>query len=316
MTRGRDWENFVEQDVREIRQRFLRERIQVSRKGTGNLPPNLRQISPTSAVAAEWFRSLGLRRQLVVRGAAASQESRKAVLVGPWAAAQWGMWFIPPKDHSVLFALPSGYQPSKSMLPHGVRFKSMKLREEEVEELDGVRVTDPLRTYLDMCRLRQNSNAWLAAGWLLERGLTAEGISAYARDFEGPLHPNRKRMAASLPHTAKELKSYRYLLAYSLLLDSPVRVRINCELDEMGHAVLLAGNDLVIAVDEDPLFRELEEEPHGRMLARNLRKRERWTAARGYRKLHFTTREIEADPEGFVGEVLGARRLRRRDLSF
>ena len=84
----------------------------------------------------------------------------------------------------------------------------------------------------------------------------------------------------------------------------------------MGHAVLLAGNDLVIAVDEDPLWRELESEGDGDGLARNRRKRERWIAARGFRKLYFTAAEIEADQDGFVSEVLGATRLRNRRLTY
>lgn len=78
----------------------------------------------------------------------------------------------------------------------------------------------------------------------------------------------------------------------------------------------MAGDDLVIAIDEDPLWRELEKEPDHAQLARNLRRRERWTAARGFRKLYFTTEEIECDPDGFVSEVLGATRLRNRRLTY
>ena len=330
------WENFVEAEAREIRQRFLRERIQVSSEDSGmhtnggsggvspgvrsgirpGIRPGIRQISPTSGIDAGWFRSLGLKRQWIVRGAAAGRESRKAVLIGSWAAAQWGMWFLPPKNHEVVFALPSGYQPSKSVVPHGVRFKSMKIRQEEIVELDGVRVTDPLRTYLDLCRMKDETNAWLAAGWLLERGMSAGEIAAYAEEFEGAIHENRRQLAVAIPARAAELKSYRYVLAYALLKDSPARVRVHCELDEIGHATLLAGNDLVIAVDEDPLLRDLDAEPEGRQIAFHLRKRERWVTARGYRKLYFTSKEIEANPDGFVSEVLGARHLRRRDLRF
>lgn len=226
------------------------------------------------------------------------------------------MWFVRPKDPAVELALPSGHQPSKSMLPEKTRFKSVKLREEDIVELDGVRVTHPLRTYLDLCRMRDRTNAWLAAGWLLERGIRAQEIAEYAESFDGPIHPNRKRLAVSLPHRAREVGSFPYLLAYALLEHSPVSVRTHCELDEIGHAVLLAGNDLVIAVDEDPLWRRLENEADGGKLARVHRKRERWIAARGFRKLYFTAEEIEADPDGFVSEVLGATRLRNRRLSY
>lgn len=316
MGEDRAWRDFVDQSVQEVRQRYLRERVQVPRKDPPARSPSLSFVSPTSAISANWFRGLNIKLQLTVRGAAAVQDSRKAVLIGPWAAAQWGMWFIVPKDPTVEMALASGYQPSKSKLPPRVRFISTKIREEEIVELDGVRVTHPLRTYMDLCRMGQRTNAWLAAGWLLNRGLSADEISAYAESFDGPIRPDRRRQAVSLPHRAKELTSFPHLLAYALLIDSPVSVRAHCELDEMGHAILLAGNDLVIAVDEDPLWRRLEADPKDKQLARRLRKRERWVAARGFRKLYFTAQEIEADPEGFVSEVLGARHLRRRDLSF
>lgn len=309
------WEQFAEQDVQEIRQQYLHERIQVSREDRGTAPPGLSFVSPTSGISAEWFRSLRVKQQFVVRGAAAAKESRKAVLIGAWAAAQWGMWFVRPKDPAVELALPSGHQPSKSKLPPGVCFKSVKLREEDVVELDGVRVTHPLRTYLDLCRMHDRTNAWLAAGWLLDRGIRAQEIAEYAASFDGPIHPNRKRLAVALPHRAREVGSFPYLLAYALLEHSPVSVRIHCELDEIGRAVLLAGNDLVIAVDEDPLWRRLEEADGGK-LARDRRKRERWIAARGFRKLYFTAKEIEADPDGFVSEVLGATRLRNRRLTY
>lgn len=173
--------------------------------------PGLSIVSPTSGIAAEWFRSLTKKQQLVVRGVAAAKDSRKAVLIGTWAAAQWGMWFVLPQDPTVEFALPSGHQPSKSQLPRGVRFRSVKLQPEEVVKLDGVRVTHPLRTYLDLCRMQDRTNAWLAAGWLINRGLSATEISAYAHNFDAPIHPNRKRQAIALPHRAKELASYRYL---------------------------------------------------------------------------------------------------------
>lgn len=316
MGEDRAWRDFVDQSVQEVRQRYLRERVQVSRKDPPARSPSLSFVSPTSTISANWFRGLNIKLQLTVRGAAAVQDSRKAVLIGPWAAAQWGMWFIAPKEPEVEMALPSGYQPSKSKLPTRVRFISTKIREEEIVELDGVRVTHPLRTYMDLCRMGQRTNAWLAAGWLLHRGLRADEISSYAEEFEGPIHSNRRRLAMSLPHRAKGLTSFPHLLAYAVLDDSPVSGRTHCELDEMGHAILLAGNDLVIAVDEDPLWRQLEADPKDEQLARRLRKRERWVAARGYRKLFFTAEEIEADPEGFVSEVLGARHLRRRDLSY
>ena len=78
----REWGYFAEQEIRELRQQYARERIQVSREDRGMAPPGLSFVSPTSGTSAEWFRSLRVKQQFVVRGAAAAKETRKAVLIG------------------------------------------------------------------------------------------------------------------------------------------------------------------------------------------------------------------------------------------
>ena len=311
-----EWEKLVDQDAQELRQRYLRERVQVSRKTVWREVPHLIQVSRRSAVDRQWFRELGLKRQFIVRGAAASQDARKAVLLGEFAAAQWGMWFATPKDHDVQFALPSGHLPPKSSLPVSTKFKAFKTPPADTAELDGVRVTHPLRTYVDYCRMQKVVNARLAIGWLLLHGFTADEISDYADNFEGSMHPRRRRLAAVLPYQVPQLETFPYMLAHSLLDDSRVKLRTHCELDRMGFATLLAGNDLVILIDEDPYWRALESEPDGLRLAHNRRKRERWVAARGFRKMYFTTAEIERAPNSFVSEVLGATYLRDRGLVY
>lgn len=311
-----EWEGLIDQEVQELRQLYFRERVQVSRKTIWREVPHLIQVSRRSAVDKQWFRGLGLKRQFVVRGAAASQDARKAVLLGEFAAAQWGMWFATPKDHDVQFALPSGHLPPKSSLPVSTKFKAFKTPPADTAELDGVRVTHPLRTYVDYCRMRKVVNARLAIGWLLRHGFTADEISDYADNFEGSMHPRRRRLAAVLPYQVPQLETFPYMLAHSLLDDSRVKLRTHCELDRMGFATLLAGNDLVILIDEDPYWRALESEPDGLRLAHNRRKRERWVAARGFRKMYFTTAEIERAPNSFVNEVLGATYLRDRGLVY
>lgn len=311
-----EWDKLVDQDAQELRRQYLRERVQVSRKTVWREVPHLIQVSRRSAVDRQWFRELGLKRQFVVRGVAASRDSRKAVLLGEFAAAQWGMWFATPKDHDVQFALPSGHLPPKSSLPVSTKFKAFKTPPADTAELDGVRVTHPLRTYVDYCRMQKVVNARLAIGWLLRHGFTADKISDYADNFEGSMHPRRRRLAAVLPYQVPQLETYPYMLAHSLLDDSRVKLRTHCELDRLGFATLLAGNDLVILIDEDPYWRALESEPDGLMLAHNRRKRERWEAARGFRKMYFTTAEIERAPKSFVNEVLGAMYLRDRGLVY
>lgn len=312
----REWDTFADQDVREIRLRYQRDRVRVLPDHTWSDTPHLLQVSRTSGLPADWFRSLGLKRQFIVRGAAASQDSRKAVLVGEWAAAQWGMWFVSPDDHSVLFALPQGHVPPRKKWPVSTQFKSFRVSAEETVELDGVRITHPLRTYVDLCRLQHHQNARLAVGWLRNQGITNEEISKYAARFPGPIHSNRRSFAEALPFRVPELGTYPYMLAFSLLDGSRLPLRANCDLDGMGFATLLAGNDLVIAIDEDPYWRTLESEPEGPRRAHNQRKRERWEAARGFRKLYFTAAEIERAPKAFVSEVLGAAYLRDRQLVF
>ncbi len=321
MNDAQEWLEFAGQDAeeiqaaRELRQRFMRERIQVSPEDPAHPSPQLRYVSRTSALQAEWWLSLSSKQKIVVRGAAAVRDTRKAVLIGIWAAAQWGMWFRRPDDGFVVMALPSGHQPSKSRLPAKTRFKSMKLREDEIVELDGVRVTHPLRTYLDLCRLGDPTNARLAVGWLRECGVSADTISSYAENFDGPIHPHWKTLAVRLPQYTAELGSFSYMLAYTLLVETGVDVRVQHEIEGMGWATLLVGNDVIIEIDQDPLWLAMESEPKLQSMAARLRKRERWMASRGYRKLYFTTEEIEANPDAFVHDVKAARHLRRRNLA-
>ena len=111
------------------------------------------------------------------------------------------------------------------------------------------------------------------------------------------------------------IRDSSYMLAYTLLVETGVDVRVQHEIEGMGWATLLVGNDVIIEIDQDPLWLAMESEPKLQSMAARLRKRERWMASRGYRKLYFTTEEIEANPDAFVHDVKAARHLRRRNLA-
>lgn len=309
------WEEFVAPEAQEVRREFLQHRIQVLADDLGRDSDHLSQVGRTSHIDRAWFRGLGLKRMMIVRGAAASLDSRKAVLIGDWAAAQWGMWFLRPSDMLVRFALPSGHEPPKAARPPKTVFNSTRIPDGDIVTLDGIRVTHPLRTYMDLCRMRQRTSARLVVAWLMQRGVTADEISRYAANFEGKIHTKRKRVAQWLPYRVVSLPQFEYSMAHALLDDARVPLRTNCTLDDKGRATLLAGDDLIIRVGTDPLRQSLESSDEAKYAAA-LRHKDRWSAARGFRSLYFTPEEIEADPEGFVHEVLSLRYIRDNNLRF
>lgn len=265
----------------------------------------LSKLTVRQAVPAAWFRGLEVEEKMVARGAAANLDSRKAVLIGVWAAAQFGMWFARPQRFHVQFALPSGHLPAKASWPQRTEYRAVKIAEDDIAELDGVRATHPLRTFVDFCRMGDNVNAMLAVAWLLRHGVARERMLRFLDGFDGPIRPERLDSARRLVEHAPELATFGYNLAYALLADAAIPLTTRCALEEMGGAELLAGEDLIIAVDENPLDR-----------AAATRRRDRWLAARGYRKLYFASEDIQQEQRQFVDDVLGYRHLRRRDLRF
>lgn len=311
-----DWGALAEHRAASVRRTALADRVQVAP------PPAAAQqftmVGPRHWVPQTWYQGLNRTEKMVVRGVVVSQESRKAVLVGRWAARQFGMWTPPEKDYLVQCALPSGHIPAKSSRPWNTEFHAIQIPRHDTVELDGVRATHPLRTLVDLCRFGDTAGAHLAASWILHAGLDRDEMTAYIDAFDSPIRPAHLNKARHVAAHSMDLGSYPYNLASALLRKAGLPVSAYAELDYWETVPLLVGNDLIIAVDEDPYHRDVVDNTGERseLLSRSLRTKSRWIAARGYRVLYFSSDEIEANPEQFIDEIFGARHLRRRDLAF
>lgn len=303
-----EWVDFADQRISGIRETYLQGRIQVCPEDSFRFSPEAARMSwltERQAIDAEWFRSLSFDEKMVVRGAALNSERRKAVLIGRWAAAQFGMWFTRPRSFEVQLALPSGHMPPKETWPQLAEYRAMKINSDDVVDLGGVRATHPLRTLIDYCRMDDSVNAMLTVAWLLQRGIAREDILRYLDTFDSPVRRERLESARRLAERTPLLSSMGYNMAYALLRGAGVPLRTNCTIEEMAGATLIAGEDLIIEVGENPLRQPAE-----------TRRRKRWLAARGYRCLSFAEDDIVSNPEAFVDEVLGCRHLRLRGLGF
>lgn len=299
------WGQFADQDFQEIRRTFLAERIRVSPER--HIEHTYTRVAPTHWVPRDWYRSLGWNGQAVVRGAAVSAESRKAVLVGRWAAAQFGMWALPVKSAKVSCALPSGNVPSKSKWPEETKFLSMQIPADDVVELDGVRVTHPLRTVVDLLRFGDVASAYAAVSWLLKADVLREDMRAYFETFASPIRPIYLRNALNAADYAVRFHRFEDAIAWALLHVDGLRLQTHVRFEGMWTASIVVEGDLIIEVDTDPYHLSAASEfPE---LPRQRRERTRWVAAKGYRTLYFTLDEILRDPEGFVSEVRSARFL-------
>ncbi len=301
------WGQFADQAFQEIRRTFLAERIRVSPER--HIEHTYTRVAPTHWVPRDWYRSLGWNGQAVVRGAAVSAESRKAVLVGRWAAAQFGMWALPVESAKVSCALPSGNVPSKSKWPEETKFLSMQIPADDVVELDGVRVTHPLRTVVDLLRFGDVASAYAAVSWLLKADVPREDMRAYFDAFASPIRPVYLRMALSAADNAVRFQRFEDAIAWALLRVDGLRLQTHVSIEGIWTARIVVEGDLIIEVDTDPYHLSAASEfPE---LPRKRRERTRWVAAHSYRTLYFTLDEILRDPEGFVSEVRSSRFLLR-----
>lgn len=310
----RDWGQLADQRASEIRQEFYERRIRVRPEPLQR--DHYSQVGNSHWVPKDWYRQLKYVGQSVARGAAASAEARKTVLLGRWAASQMGMWTLPVESGEVLCGLRSGNVPSKSNRPYFTKFHAMEIADEDVIELDGVRITHPLRTFVDLCRLGDVVSAHMAMSWLLDAGISAYEVQTYVEEFDQKIRPKALRQANAIANGAVTFRSYENSLAWGLLRNAGMPVEAHASLEDFDYAPILVGGDLIIAVEKDPLFHDVKAAGVSASEVQRLRKKTRWLAARGYRTLYFALEELEKNPDAFISDVYSAKYLRNRDLRF
>ena len=141
----RDWSGEIE---------FIR--MRTHRAGTPSFRRELRAgsfllLCPEIAVPAAEFQALPPWEQQAIRAFAVGSGSRKAVLVGKSAARLHGIPVLGNREPATV-VLPGGGRPPVKQWPAGVQYRRALLPEEQVMEVNGVRVTRIMRTVADVCR--------------------------------------------------------------------------------------------------------------------------------------------------------------------
>lgn len=257
-------------------------------------------VADKALVDQAWFRGLPTHEKETVRGAAAVLATRKAVLVGRWAAAQHGMWTPTPGGGPVDLVLPSGSVPPKSKWPQLTRYHQFPIKDDDIVELDGVRTTTPLRTSIDLRRLEGRVGGFLAVTALLNSGIPLKEIVAYNQSFEDPL-PRNHHLPVSADWDPPRFSDFGTCLAYAWIAEDGMWVRSNVDLGEGWTAPIVVDSRLIVLIDDDPL----------RIPASN------WTTApipspqephlcataRGYRIIFSTTDQVTRSKTGFISRI-------------
>lgn len=129
-------------------------------------------LAPTQVIPRQLYATLTPWQAFFLRAVAVGRSMRKGVVISRAAAALHGMWTI-GTTRQVEVALPSGGTPSKSKRMPLVRYRVATFRDDEVENVYGVRATTALRTFIDVARYNTFADGLVAADWLLSvRGYT------------------------------------------------------------------------------------------------------------------------------------------------
>lgn len=110
----------------------------------------------------------------------------RAVLVGASASAVRGLWTLPPREKDVVrVSLPGTPQPGRGRWPDGVVYVRSSLGEDDVEVIDGARVTGAARAVVDTARYEGWVRGVVAGDKFLRDGGTRDELAAEIERLRG-----------------------------------------------------------------------------------------------------------------------------------
>lgn len=244
------------------------------------------------------------RRWLEVEAAARS--SRGAVLVGRSAARKLGMWVVSRTAEAVELTLPSRSNSPRRTKSRGFTFRYSEVSADELLTYEGHRVTDPVRTFIDIARYHGFVEGLIAADYLMRRGKTRGEIERGIRRMG-----RCKGLATArrcLHHAIATSQSPYESFVRALLIEAgigPVAAQFQVD----GWFVdLCVDGWLLIEIDGELKY----EGPDGEAAWRAEKDREKRISNKGFKFLRFSPEFIRKHPDLVVQEVRDA--LASRDL--
>jgi very-short-patch-repair endonuclease len=191
----------------------------------------------------------------------------------------------------------------------GLKIHVSDLPEEDVQVVDGVRRTSPLRTCWDLAQWLPPVDAVAYVDVMIARRLvTVAQLTAYARQRAGRRGWRRLQRAVSLADPAAESPQESRLRVRLVLagLPKPVSQYVIEKDGEFVGRVDLAWPDLRVAIEYDGAW-------HGEpgQLDRDRARLNRLVTTDGWIILHATRRRVREDFDGLVAEARSALRSQR-----
>jgi len=258
------------------------------------------ELDPVIWFPADEWAGLAYHEKQWLRVEAAAMTSASAVLVGRSAARKLGMWVISAGEERVEVALPSRGSSKERRESGRYKFHHSSLRVDEQLVYEGHRVTNPIRTFIDIARHHGFVEGLIAADYLLRRGKNRSDIERAIRRMG-----RAKGIAVArrcLAHAIDNSDSPYESLARALLIEAGIGPVVAQAQIERYFADLLVKGWLIIEIDGEIKYEGEDVDD----VLRAERHRQKRIGNKGYVFLRFSPSFLRKHPEKFIAEVRAA----------
>ena len=258
------------------------------------------ELDPVIWFPADEWAGLAYHEKQWLRVEAVAMTSASAVLVGRSAARKLGMWVIAAGEERVEVALPSRGSSKERRESGRYKFHHSSLRADEQLVYEGHRVTNPIRTFIDIARHHGFVEGLIAADYLLRRGKNRSDIERAIRRMG-----RAKGIAVArrcLEHAIDNSDSPYESLARALLIEAGIGPVVAQAQIERYYADLLVKGWLIIEIDGEVKYEGEDVDD----VLRAERHRQKRIGNKGYVFLRFSSSFLRKHPEKFIAEVRAA----------
>lgn len=268
------------------------------------------QLSATKFIPdSAWFGRIA-HEQHFLKCYAVGAAAYRSVLVGRSAGRVQGLWVISRRDETVELTNPNGHPPVRSQWPEGVRYRHMKLLDDDIATLtltpnDHVRVTRPVRTAIDIARFDGVRPGVMAFDSLFfgiddyEQRQRRFDIERTLPKMSGMRGIERARQAFALSSKLSE-SAFESLLRV-ILHEHGITVQEQMWIGD--YRVDFLWGQLIIEVDGRVKY---EGQANDAVLAQTAR--EDWLREMGYEVIRIKTHELLTNEDACVSRIISLKR--------